>query len=137
MFNNALKNLLLITTLVVSLAAVSSGQLLGTACEPYGSISISGEPAADNLPVIAYIGGQEFARCLTIGGQYSLIIPVDNVDTPEKEGWADGDKIEIGVNGTMASLSFYAQQGRIRQDIMLTALNVRLDTWGKIKALFK
>ena len=137
MFNGVLKNLLLVTLLTVLMSGVSYGQLLGTACEPYGSISISGEPAADNLPVVAYISGQEFARCLTIGGQYSLFIPIDDADTPEKEGWADGDRIEISVNGTAASPSFYAQQGRIRQDIILTALNVRLDTWGKIKALFK
>ncbi|MCP4582576.1 MAG: hypothetical protein GY839_13285 [candidate division Zixibacteria bacterium] len=137
MGNRMLKILVLAPVLILFGSVISYGQLLGTACEPYGSISISGEPAADNLPVIAYIGGQELARCLTLGGQYSLFIPMDDPDTSEKDGWADGDKIEINVNGTAANPSFFAQQGRIRQDIVLTALSVKLDTWGKIKALFK
>jgi len=137
MFNRMLKITVLVGILVLLGSAVSYGQLLGTACEPYGSISISGEPASDNLPVVANIDGQEYARCMTIGGQYSLFIPMDDPDTPEKDGWGDGDNIEITVNCTAASPSFFAQQGRVRQDIVLNALSVRLDTWGKIKALFK
>jgi len=137
MVNGTLKILAFAITLILASSVVSYGQLLGTACEPYGSIAISGEPVADNLPVVGYINGQEFARCLTLGGQYSLIIPMDNHDTPEKEGWSSGDKIDIKVNGTLASPSFYAQAGRIRQDFTITTLSIKLDTWGKIKALFK
>jgi len=122
---------------VLATSSPSFGQLLGTACEPYGSISISGEPAADNLPVIAYINGQEFDRGHSIGGQYSLFIAKDNPDTQTKEGWAPGDNITIKVNGVEATPSFAAQQGRIRIDLTLTTLGIKLDTWGKIKALFK
>ncbi|HGY10795.1 MAG TPA: hypothetical protein ENK36_00335 [Desulfobacterales bacterium] len=110
---------------------------MGTACEPYGSISIKDEPAVDNLPVIAYINGEEMARCLTNGGQYSLFIIKDDSETPEKEGWADGDIIVIHVNGVEANPAFLAQMGRVRKDLTVTTLDVRLDTWGKIKALFK
>lgn len=116
---------------------VSYCQLLGTACEPYGSISIRGEPAADNMPVVAYIDNHEMASCLTIGGQYSLVIAKDNPDTPEKDGWAEGDIIMIMVNSTIANPSFAASAGRMRIDLTLNSLGVRLDTWGKIKALFK
>ncbi len=137
MANGTLKIWVLVAIAVLASSAVSNGQLLGTACEPYGSISISGEPATDNLPVVGYINGFEFARCQTDNGQYSLFIPMDNPDTPEKEGWSGGDKIDIKVNGTLASPSFYAQAGRIRQDFTITALSIKLDTWGKIKALFK
>jgi len=137
MVNGTLKILAVVAILILASSVVSYGQLLGTACEPYGSIAISGEPATDNLPVISYINGQEFARCLTVSGQYSLLIPMDNPDTPEKEGWSSGDKIDVKVNGTLASPSFYAQAGRIRQDFAITALSIKLDTWGKIKALFK
>ncbi len=123
--------------IVLLVTVISYGQLLGTACEPYGSISIKGEPAADNIPVVAYIDNQEMASCLTVGGQYSLIIVKDDPDTPEKEGWVEGDVIEIMVNGTMANPSFAASAGRMRIDLTLNSLSVRLDTWGKIKALFR
>lgn len=123
---------------IVTMSAVSSqAQLLGTACEPYGSISIDGEPVTDNIMITAHINGQEFSRCTTLSGQYSLIITKDNSDTGEKEGWAEGDIIVIYINGTPASPSLSAQQGRLRHDISLYALGVKLDTWGKIKALFK
>lgn len=133
----AVKIFLLIAVIFVLLPAIAQGQLLGTACEPYGSISIKGEPAADNLPVIAYINSQEFARCQTLGGQYALVIARDNPDTREKEGWAEDDVVIIKINGTEAGPSFAAEQGRVRHDLSVTVLSIRLDTWGKIKALFK
>lgn len=112
-------------------------ELLGTACEPYGSVTMRGEPAVDNLPVVAYINGVEMARGTTLGGQYLLIISKDNPETVEKDGWADGDIIAIKVNGNHANPVFAAIGGRIRVDLNVSALDVRLDTWGKIKALFK
>lgn len=128
----------LVFTGVLLFSPAIHGQLLvGTSCEPYGSVSVRDEPAADNLPVAACINNQEFARSLTLGGQYSLSIPKDDPDTDEKEGWADGDQIIIKVNGIEAHPSFAAQAGRIRVDVGVNALGVKLDTWGKIKALFK
>lgn len=123
--------------LVINVAAFAQVDLLGTACEPYGSISIHNEPAADNLPVVAYINGVEFARCLTLGGQYQLYIPKDNTDTPEKDGWDYGDIIIIKISGNQANPSLAASPGRSRVDLAVNTLSVRLDTWGKIKALFK
>lgn len=131
------KNLIYAFVFIIIIAAAGQAQVLGTACEPYGSISIQGEPAADNIPVVAYISGQEFDRSTTLGGQYSLDIPKDNPETGEKEGWAEGDIIVIKVNGTEAAPTLTAQQGRVRHDLVINALSVKLDTWGKIKALFK
>ena len=48
--------------LVFSVGAVSAQEILGTACEPYGTVTIRGEPASDNLIVIAYVGDIELAR---------------------------------------------------------------------------
>ena len=118
-------------------ATSTQAQLLGTACEPYGSVTIRNEPATDNLPVVAFIEGVEMARCLTLGGQYLLSIAKDNPETPSKEGWAAGDIIAIRVNGNLANPSFAASSGRARVDLLVSALSIRLDTWGKIKALFK
>jgi len=137
MCNTQFKIFVQVLLFVLISAVLSYGQLLGTACEPYGSISIKDEPAVDNLPVIAYINGQEMARCMTSGGQYSLYIIQDDPETPEKEGWSDGDIIVIHVNGVEANPSFPAQMGRVRKDLNVSTLDVRLDTWGKIKALFK
>jgi hypothetical protein len=137
MSNRQVKILVQALMLVLLSVVASYGQLLGTACEPYGSVSIRNEPAADNVPVVAFIDGREVARCLTYGGQYSLFIALDDPDTPEKEGWADGDNIVIQVSGIEAYPSFKAQQGRIRVDLTVNTLGIKLDTWGKIKALFK
>lgn len=123
--------------LVINGAALAQVDLLGTACEPYGSISIHNEPAADNLPVIAYINGVEFGRCLTLGGQYQLNIPKDNSETPIKDGWEYGDVIIIKIGGNQANPLISAAPGRSRVDLTVNTLSVRLDTWGKIKALFK
>ena len=89
------------------------------------------------MPVVAYINGLEFARCMTHGGQYSLYIEKDNPDTPEKEGWADGDNIVIHGNSYEANPTFPASAGRVRKDLSINTLDVQLNTWGKIKALFK
>jgi hypothetical protein len=124
-------------SLILSASAFAQIELLGTACEPYGSVSIRNEPAADNLPVIAYIDGMEVARCFTLGGQYQLTIIKDNPDTPQKDGWIGGDAIIIKVNGNQANPSLAASAGRFRADLVVNTLSVRLDTWGKIKALFK
>jgi hypothetical protein len=128
---------ILLFILVANVAAFAQVDLLGTACEPYGSISIHGEPAADNLPVVAYINGVEFGRCLTLGGQYQLYIAKDNLETPEKDGWDTGDIIMIKISGNLANPSLTAIPGRSRVDLSVNTLSVRLDTWGKIKALFK
>jgi hypothetical protein len=122
---------------IISLSVLSQAQLLGTACEPYGSVTIRNEPAADNLPVIAYINNIEVARCQTLGGQYLLSIAKDNPDTPERDGWVAGDVISIRINGTLANPSLAASPGRVIVDLTVSTLSVRLDTWGKIKALFK
>jgi hypothetical protein len=123
--------------LIISVAAFAQLDLLGTASEPYGSIAIRNVPAADNLPVVAYINGAEFGRCLTLGGQYQLYIAKDNPDTPAKDGWEAGDVIVIKVGGNPANPSLAAAPGRSRVDLTVNTLSVRLDTWGKIKALFK
>ncbi len=131
------KIMLVFLFLLIPLAGAYSQELLGTACEPYGSVTMRGEPAVDNLPVIAYIDGVEMARGTTLGGQYLLLIAKDNPATTEKDGWVEGDVITIKVNGNHANPAFAAAAGRIRVDLSISALDVRLDTWGKIKALFK
>jgi hypothetical protein len=110
---------------------------LGTACEPYGSVTIGGQPAANNLVVIAYVGEIELARTHTNNGQYSLYIPKDDPDTPQRDGYRDGEVITIRVNSNPCLPSFEAFAGRQRRDLEVTTLDIRLETWGRIKALFR
>jgi len=117
--------------------SVHAQVILGTACEPYGSVAIEGQPAANNLLVIAYVGDVELARTHTFGGQYSLLIPKDDPATPQREGYRPGEIISIRVNGSPATPSFEAFQGRQRRDLEVATLSIRIETWGRIKALFR
>ena len=133
-----MKTLLLAILLsIVFLSAAYSQQPLSVACEPYGSVTINGSSASDNMLVIAYVGDIELARTATEGGQYSLFINLDNPDTPQREGYQPGDIINIRVNGNPATPAFEAFAGRHRRDLEVVTLGITLETWGRIKALFK
>jgi hypothetical protein len=106
-------------------------------CRPYGSINFRGEPAPDGLRVEAFIQEEEFASGETKNGQYELAIPQDDPVSVKKEGWAEGDMITIKVGGFSAVPSFLAFSGSQKKDLYIPSLDVKLTTWGKIKALFK
>jgi hypothetical protein len=46
----------ILAILLLPVSAVWAQVTLGTACEPYGSVTIEGQPEANNLVVIAYVG---------------------------------------------------------------------------------
>ncbi len=106
-------------------------------CRPYGSINYRGDVAPNGLKVTALIKGEEFASSETENGEYSLAIPKDDPATAKKEGWAEGDIITIKVGGFSAVPSFKAFSGSKQINLYLPTLDVKLTTWGKIKALFK
>ena len=107
-------------------------------CKPYGTINYRGDLAPDGLKVTAFIQGREFVSSKTNkDGEYSLAIPKDDPATSKKEGWAEGDIITIKVGGFSALPSFKAFSGSQRVDLRVPTLDVKLTTWGKIKALFK
>jgi len=126
---------ILLSIVIVSVA--NSQQPLSVACEPYGSATINGSPASDNMLVIAYVGDIELARTSTEGGQYTLIINLDDPNTPQREGYQPGDIINVRINGNPATPAFEAFAGRHRRDLEVITLGVTLETWGRIKALFK
>jgi len=107
-------------------------------CRPYGTINYRGDLAPDGLKVTAFIGGEKFASSETKkDGEYSLAIPEDDPATAKKEGWAEGDIITIKVGGFSAVPSFKAFSGSKKVNLYVPSLDVKLTTWGKIKALFK
>ena len=121
----------------VTVSVAYSQQPLSVACEPYGSVTINGSPASDNMLVIAYAGDIELARTTTEEGQYSLMINLDDPNTPQREGYQPGDIINVRINGNPATPAFEAFAGRHRRDLEVISLGVTLETWGRIKALFK
>jgi len=106
-------------------------------CRPYGTINYRGDLAPDELEVTALIGGEEFASTQTKKGEYSLAIPKDDPATSKKEGWTEEDIITIKVGGFSAVPSFKAFSGSKEVNLYVPSLDVKLTTWGKIKALFK
>lgn len=123
--------------MLLLLPSVSWAQQAGTACEPYGSVTVKGDPADDNMLVIAYTGDIELGRCYTQDGQYAMYIALDDPDTPQRDGYQIGDIITMRVNGDLATPAFEAFAGVQRRDIEIVTLDIRLESWGRIKALFR
>jgi len=109
----------------------------GTPCQPYGDVTFHGEPAPDGYKVEATIGETKFGEAETKNGKYNITIPADDPLTPAKEGWFEGDRIAFKVNGYKALPTFEAFEGVKNYDIFVPSLDVKLSTWGRIKALFK
>jgi hypothetical protein len=123
---------------ILGFYALSGAQESAWFCRPYGTIEYRGYSAPDGLKVVAFIEGQEFASCLTKGGEYSLLIPKDDPATPKKEGWSSEEEIiTIKVNGFSANPKFKAFPGTKQINLYVSTLDVKLTTWGKIKALFR
>lgn len=133
------KNKLILVSFICILGfyVLSMAQETAWFCHPYGKIEYRGDSAPDGLKVVAFIEGQEFASCLTREGEYSLLIPKDDPVTLKKEGWSEEDIITIKVNGFSASPRFKAFAGAQPIDLYVSTLDVKLTTWGKIKALFR
>ena len=127
--------LLFIFFVVGSVAAWQFGEEL----EVFGEVTYLGESNVTGLKVKAFIGKDEVASCETENGRYRLVIPKDDPATAAREGWADGDFVEIRVNGRTAARFFVSSETKKKEiDLNISTLDVNnLTTWGKIKALFK
>lgn len=90
--------MLIFEVILISLLAVSTNAQDYT--EYWGNIFIGGDTAENGLSVRAYINNQEFARMPggTLNGYYYIKIPVDNPNTAEKEGGANGDKLTVEIH---------------------------------------
>ena len=95
----------------------------------------SGNSQAVRLPKAYNFEGREVY--VNKVGRTVVLIPKDDPSTSKKEGWADGDTITIKVDGFTTVPSFAAFSGTKKIDLFLPSLDVKLTTWGKIKALFK
>lgn len=81
-------------------------------CWFYGTVSVDGSPAQDNVNVTAVIKGTSLAwTTKTKNGTYgwiqrnstSFYVPSDNLTTSDKDGGVNGDVIEFYVSGVKAN----------------------------------
>jgi PGF-pre-PGF domain-containing protein len=96
------KELALVVLLAFLLSSLALRPVLAIPLLPeqvWGKVTIKGVAVLDGSVVSARIKGVEYATSTTSNGIYSLIIPGDDTDTPEKEGGVDGDVVEIYVKG--------------------------------------
>lgn len=109
-------------------------------CNVSGTLLIDGREAPGGTLVEAYIDDELIVSERTErDGQYELTIPRYNPANPSVKGYQDeSDVITIKVDQREADPKFYARPGLQKINLEVnTTLNVRLTTWGKIKALFK
>jgi hypothetical protein len=129
--------LVILSVILFLFFSMVNGRQTGTPCQPYGSVEFRGASAPDGYKVEALVGETKFAETEIQKGKYDLLIPADDPDTPEKDGWSQGDRITLKVNGYKALPTFEAFEGIKNYDVFVPSLDVKLSTWGKIKALFK
>jgi len=111
-----------------------------TDCIVKGSLRISGQEAAAGTLVEAYIDGNRVASTYTTQiGEYEITIPKYDPAEPQTDGYnSEDDVVSVKVNQRDAEPDFHPQPGIIKIDLEVAiSLNVKLTTWGKIKALFK
>ncbi|MBD3218441.1 MAG: hypothetical protein GF310_09210 [candidate division Zixibacteria bacterium] len=112
----------------------------GNDCELFGSLKINGNDAQAGSRIEAYIDGEKIVSTETIQqGQYSLTIPRYDPGNPDQKGYSsESDVIVIKVDDREAEPTINPRPGQMKVDLEVkTSLNVKLTTWGKIKALFK
>ena len=130
---------LLVLGLVILMAGVSFSDP-GEDCTIYGNLKINGQDASIGRTLEAYIDGEKIVSDETTqSGQYSLTIPRYDPADPDQKGYSSSaDVVVIKVDGREAEPTINPSPGSMKINLEVkTSLNVKLTTWGKIKALFK
>jgi hypothetical protein len=130
---------LLVLCLILLTAQVSLSDS-GNDCELFGSLKINGTDAQAGSRIEAFIDGEKIISIETTQrGQYSLTIPKYDPGNPDQKGYtSESDVVVIKVDDREAEPTINPHPGQMKVDLEVkTSLNVKLTTWGKIKALFK
>ncbi|NIT58027.1 MAG: hypothetical protein GWN00_17905 [Aliifodinibius sp.] len=130
---------LLLVCLVLFMTGVSFSNPADD-CTVYGSLQINGQDASIGRTLEAYIDGEKIVSDETTqSGQYSLTIPRYDPSDPDQKGYnSETDIVVIKVDGREAEPTINPSPGSMKVNLEVkTSLNVKLTTWGKIKALFK
>ena len=99
-----------------------------------GHVLIDGETAPIGTPVTAIVDGTQIAETSTTGTDravYKLIVPADDPVTPEREGAAVGDLVQVAVDGRSVSSIPWSPNQEILANLVL-----RSHGWGDPYALY-
>lgn len=105
-----------------------------------GTITLQGQPVDRDQTVAAFIGEDKVAESKTRdNGTFELQIPEYDPAKPEIKGYHTAeDIIQVKLDGKKAKPTFNPNGDNLKIDLKVeTTLDVKLSTWGKIKALFK
>lgn len=120
--------------------AAANGFIFGQVCVATGTITMYGHAAEKGLPMSAYIGEEKVAQATTQdNGKYELRIPQYDPNHPEIKGYkSPDDVILVKLDGKDAKPTFSPDKPSLKINLEVEqSLDVKLSTWGKIKALFK
>ncbi|MCK4856944.1 MAG: hypothetical protein KAT58_03145 [candidate division Zixibacteria bacterium] len=132
--------ILLVVLLGLGLFGLADAYFFGQVCVATGTIRLYGNLVEKGLPLHAYIGDDKVAESLTkSGGRFELSIPQYDASHPEISGYhSPDDIIQVKLSGKTAKPTFMPNRSKIEINLDVEqSLDVKLSTWGKIKALFK
>ncbi len=136
------KSLKILILLVAMLFAVQTAQafFFANVFMVSGTITLQGRPADKDQTVAAFIGEEKIAETKTReNGVFELQIPEYDPAKPDVKGYhSSDDVIQVKLEGKKAKPTFNPNGDNLKIDLRVeTTLDVKLSTWGKIKALFK
>ncbi len=129
---------MLLVSLLVGVSVLSADP--ANDCVVSGSLIINSQEAEAGTRLEAYIDGEKIVTTITTArGQYLITIPEYDPAQPQTRGYkSETDVVVIKVNDQEAEPNFNPRPGALKINLEVkTTLNVKLTTWGKIKALFK
>ena len=138
-----MKRFYIIAATVVALLVLTTGAqalLFGNVCVVSGTIQFHGRPADKGLPLAAYIGEERISESQTLdNGAFELRIPEYDPSKPEIRGYRSAtDIVQVKLDGKTAKPTFSPNGENLKVNLRVeSTLDVKLSTWGKIKALFK
>jgi len=109
-------------------------------CVVTGTIQYHGHSAEKGLPIAAFIGEDIVSESQTRdNGVFELRIPEYDSSKPDIKGYrSPNDVIQVKLDGKIARPTFTPSNETVKIDLRVeSTLDVKLSTWGKIKALFK
>jgi hypothetical protein len=109
-------------------------------CIVTGTIQYHGHSADKGLPIAAFIGDDKVSESQTSdNGTFELRIPEYDSSKPDIKGYRSPyDVISVKLDGKTARPTFTPSNENLKVDLRVeSTLDVKLSTWGKIKALFK
>ena len=139
MRKSCLRFLLALTFLALS-AFYADAYFFTSFCVVTGTITYQGHPAEKGQAVTAFIQEDKVAEALTQeNGLFELKIPEYDPAKPDLKGFhSANDIIQVKLAGKNARPTFSPTNENLKLDLRVEqTLDVKLSTWGKIKALFK